>query len=72
MFLGESFDKDPNEQDTDPCNYNEVIQGKDVEFWQKSMMSKMESMYSNQIWDFVEPPEGIKLIGGKWIYKKKR
>jgi len=29
-------------------------------------------MYSNQFWDLVEPPEGIKPIGCKWINKKKR
>ena len=29
-------------------------------------------MYSNQVWDLMEPPEGIKPIGYKWIYKKKR
>ena len=29
-------------------------------------------MYSNQIWDLMEPPERIKPIGCKWIYKKKR
>ena len=29
-------------------------------------------MYSNQVWDLMEPPEGIKPIGCKWIYKKKR
>ena len=29
-------------------------------------------MYSNQVWDVMEPPEGIKLIGCKWIYKKNR
>jgi len=70
--LGESFDKNPYEQDTDPYNYNEAIQDKDAEFWQKAMMYEMESMYSNQVWDLVKPPEGIKPIGCKWIYKKKR
>ena len=36
------------------------------------MKSKMESMYSNQVWDLIEPPNEIKPIGYKWIYKKKR
>ena len=36
------------------------------------MMSEMESMYSNQVWDLVESPNEIKPIGCKWIYKKKR
>ena len=58
MFLGESFDKVPGEQDTDPCNYKEAIQDKDTEFWQKAMMSEMESMYSNQVWDLVNHSKG--------------
>ena len=32
----------------------------------------MESMYSNQVWNLVEAPNGIKPIGCKWIYKRKR
>ncbi|RVW18166.1 Retrovirus-related Pol polyprotein from transposon TNT 1-94 [Vitis vinifera] len=36
------------------------------------MKSEMESMYSNQVWELVEPPKGVKPIGCKWIYKKKR
>ena len=72
MFFGESFDKVPDEQDIDPYSYNDAIKDKDTEFWQKAMVSKMESMYSNQIWDLVELPEGIKSIGCKGIYKKKR
>ena len=29
-------------------------------------------MYTNQVWDLMEPPEGIKPIGCKWMYKKKK
>ena len=29
-------------------------------------------MFSNQVWDLMKPPEGIKPTGCKWIYKKKR
>ena len=36
------------------------------------MKLEMESMYSNQVWNLVELPKGIKLIGCKWISKKKR
>ncbi|XP_070030103.1 uncharacterized protein [Nicotiana sylvestris] len=32
----------------------------------------MESMYSNQVWDLVEPSTGLKPIGCRWIYKNKR
>ena len=39
--------------------------------WHKAIKSEMESMYENQVWNLAEPPEGIKLIGCKWIFKRK-
>ena len=41
-------------------------------FEKKAIMSEMDSMYSNKVWDLVEPPERVKSIKCKWIYKKKR
>ena len=35
------------------------------------MKSEMDSMYQNQVWTLVDPPEGIKPIGCKWVFKKK-
>ena len=32
----------------------------------------MESMYSNYVWELVDLLEGVKPIGCKWIYKRKR
>ena len=29
-------------------------------------------MYSNQVWTLVDPAVGVKPIGCKWIYKRKR
>ena len=29
-------------------------------------------MYSNQVWDLVKAPNDIKLLGCKWVYKRKR
>ena len=37
----------------------------------EAMKSEIDSMYSNQVWSLVDLPEGIVLIGCKWIYKKK-
>ena len=36
------------------------------------MKSELHSMYSNQVWDLVKAPKGIKPIGCKWVYKRKR
>ncbi|KAA0048569.1 gag/pol protein [Cucumis melo var. makuwa] len=32
----------------------------------------MESVYFNSVWELVDLPEGVKPIGCKWIYKRKR
>ena len=39
--------------------------------WLNAVKSKMDSMYTNQVWTLVDPLEGIKPIGCKWIFKKK-
>ena len=56
--------------ETDPYNYNETIQDKDATLWQKTMKTEMKSMYSNQVWNLVDAPNGIKPIWCKWIYKR--
>ena len=72
MFLGESSDLVSGEHDEDPRTYEEALQDKDADLWQKGMQSEMESMYSNEVWELVEPPKGLKPVGCKWIYKRKR
>ena len=36
------------------------------------MKTEMESMDSNQVWELIELSANIKLIGCKWVYKRKR
>ena len=36
------------------------------------MNLEMESMYFNSVWELVDQPDGVKPIGCKWIYKRKR
>ena len=36
------------------------------------MKSELDSMYSNQVLDLVKVPNGIKPLGCKWVYKRKR
>ena len=44
----------------------------DAHHWVKAMKSELDSMYSNQIWDLVKALNGIKPVGCKWVYKRKR
>ena len=36
------------------------------------MKSEMESMKVDDVWILVDPPEGVKSIGCKWVFKIKR
>ena len=68
-------DDDPielDENDEDPITYMDAIQRPDSEKWLEAMKSEMESMKVNDVWTLVDPPEGVKLIGCKWVFKKKR
>ncbi|KAK8600410.1 hypothetical protein V6N12_050264 [Hibiscus sabdariffa] len=55
----------------EPKTYQEAVSSPDSEKWLEAMRSEMDSMSSNQVWTLVEPPEGIKPIGCKWVFKKK-
>ena len=35
-------------------------------------MPEIESMKENQVWNLIDPPDGVRTIECKWIYKKKK
>ncbi|GJU09437.1 retrotransposon protein, putative, ty1-copia subclass [Tanacetum coccineum] len=43
----------------EPANYKEAIK------------SEIQSMYDNQVWNLVDTTPGLKIVGCKWIFKKK-
>ncbi|KAK8574323.1 hypothetical protein V6N13_016124 [Hibiscus sabdariffa] len=55
----------------EPKTYQEAVSSSDSEKWLEAMRSEMDSMSDNQVWTLVEPPEGVKPIGCKWVFKKK-
>ena len=55
----------------EPTTYQEAVMRPDSEKWLEAMRSEMESMYTNQVWTLVDPPEGVKPIGCKWVFKRK-
>jgi hypothetical protein len=55
----------------EPATYKEAMMGPNSVKWQKAMKSEIESMYENQVWSLVDPPEGSRPIECKWIHKKK-
>ena len=68
-------DSDPvelDENNEDPISYMDAMQRPDSDRWLGAMKSEMESMEIHGVWTLVDPPEGIKPIGCKWIFKRKR
>ena len=55
----------------EPTTYHEAMMSLDYEKWLQAMKSEMQSMYYNQVWNLVDPPEGAKVIGCKWVHKIK-
>ena len=70
--LGETYEAISEEAKSDPYTYEEAMNDIDVHHWNKAMKFELDSMYSNQVWDLVKVPNGIKLVGCKWVYKRKK
>jgi hypothetical protein len=58
--------------DDEPTTYAEAMMDLDYEEWQSAMRSEIDSMSQNQVWNLVDPPDGVRPIESKWIYKKKK
>ena len=71
-MLGETYQVVLDNPDDDPTTYKEALEDVDVQEWKKAMDREMESMGSNSVWSLIEVPKGVKPIGCKWIYKRKR
>jgi hypothetical protein len=56
----------------EPATYAEAMMDLDSEEWQSAMRSEIDSMSENQVWNLVDPPDGVRPIESKWIYKKKK
>ena len=56
----------------DPVTYAEAMLDIDSQKWVEAMRAEMDSMETNGVWTLVDPPPGVKAIGCKWIYKRKK
>ena len=46
----------------EPNTYIEAVMGPESERWLEAMRSEMESMRDNQVWNLVDPPDGVRAI----------
>jgi hypothetical protein len=58
--------------DSEPGSYKEAISCPEAPFWIEAMDNEMAGLYSNYTWELGYPPKGTKLLGCKWVLKKKR
>ena len=49
MFLGEAFEADSENSESDPTNYEEAMADSDSSHWVKAMKTEMESIDSNLV-----------------------
>ena len=55
--LGETYEAISEEAESDPYAYEEAINDIDAHHWVQAMKSKLDSMYSNQVWNLVKAPK---------------
>jgi len=57
--------------DDDPRTVREAVNSEDSKLWENAMVEEMDALDKNEAWDIVELPAGRKVVGSKWLFKKK-
>lgn len=55
----------------EPATYREAVASKESAPWTIAMNEEIESLHKNQTWELVKPPKGKKIVGCKWVFKRK-
>ena len=56
--------------DEDPISYPQAMKSKESSQWYEAMVKEMNSLKKNRTSELVRKPDGTKVMGYKWIYKK--
>jgi hypothetical protein len=54
----------------EPKSGREIVNSIEGRLWKDAMVKEMESLNKNETCNLVELPNGINLIGNKWVFKK--
>nr|GEV29243.1 hypothetical protein [Tanacetum cinerariifolium] len=76
LYYGFHIEKDKISDSTlseldKPANYKEAMASLEAAKWKEAIKSEIQSMYENQIWNLVDTTPDLKMVGCKWIFKKK-
>lgn len=55
----------------EPKSYSEAVNHKYGQNWLLAMIEELNSLDKNCTWTLVPRPKGARVVGRKWIYKKK-
>lgn len=55
----------------EPTSFRDAINSPEKDKWQVAMNGEMQSMRDNEVWIEVDLPPNAKVVGSKWLFKKK-
>ncbi|RVW67653.1 Retrovirus-related Pol polyprotein from transposon TNT 1-94 [Vitis vinifera] len=58
--------------DMEPKTYQEAINSNEADQWVKAIQEEMDSLRKNETWELVTKPKDRKLVGSKWVFKRKQ
>ena len=67
-FVARSLTTDVDEPDT----VEAALCGEKSQQWKEAMDAEYSSLMENETWDLVPPPEGVNVVGSRWVFKIKR
>jgi hypothetical protein len=56
----------------EPSTYKQALASEEAPFWRGAMDEEMESLMVNNTFMLSKAPDGVKPLGLKWVFKKKR
>ena len=65
------FDYDVGLKD-DPNSFSQAMRGENCTSWYNVMKEEMESIAKNKVWDLIELPKKVSIVGWKWVFKTKK
>jgi len=66
-----ALNTDEKVQDSEPKNFKEGLESKETRDWLKATNEEILSLEKNQTWKLVSLPKNQKVVGSKWVFKKK-
>lgn len=58
--------------DSDCPSYSKAMSGPDKEAWRQAMQQEFDSLIQHGVGKLVDPPKGANILGGMWIFNRKR